>query len=182
MNRSELKDILKASYMPQKQAAAYLEKTQGYTYDPQLSSMQQKVFLNREGKPIITQRGSKRLSDWLIEDPAALIGYTNTTRVAQAKQLAKDTKNKYGIDATMVAHSLGGYLSEQAAKATPQSEVYTYNKAAGLPSVFSNIPKTQHDYRTPLDITSFFGQYQRGDKETVSGSYNPIESHDIKYL
>ena len=182
MNKSELKDVLKASYMPQKQAAAYLEKRQGYSYDPQLSSMQQKVFLNREGKPIITQRGSTRLSDWLIEDPAALIGYTNTSRVAQAKQLAKDTKNKYGVDATMVSHSLGGYLSEQAAKATPKSEVYTYNKAAGIPSVFSSIPKTQHDYRTPLDIPSFLGQYQRGNKETVSGSYNPIETHDIKYL
>ena len=180
MNRSELKDVLKASYMPQKKAAAYLEKRQGYTYDPQLSSMQQKVFLNREGKPIITQRGSKRLSDWLIEDPAALIGYTNTTRVAQAKQLAKDTKNKYGVDATITGHSLGGYLAEQGK--TKGSEVYTYNKAAGLPSVFSNIPKTQHDYRTPLDITSFLGQYQRGDKNIVSGSYNPIETHDIKYL
>ena len=182
MNKSELKDVLKASYMPQSKAAAYLQKTQGYSYDPQLSSMQQKVFLNRDGKPVITQRGSTRLADWLIEDPAAMFGYTNTTRVKQAKQLAKDTKNKYGMDATMVSHSLGGYLSEQAAKATPQSEVYTYNKAAGLPSVFSSIPKTQHDYRTPLDIPSFLGQYQKGDKETVSGSYNPIEAHNIKYL
>ena len=182
MNRSELKDVLKASYMPQSKAAAYLQKTQGYTYDPQLSSMQQKVFLNREGKPVISQRGSTRLSDWAYEDPAALFGYTNTTRVKQAKQLAKDTKEKYGVDATMAAHSLGGYFSEQAAKATPQSEVYTYNKASGLPSVFSSIPKTQHDYRTPLDIPSFLGQYQKGDKETVSGSYNPIEAHNIKYL
>ena len=53
---------------------------------------------------------------------------------------------------------------------------------AGFPSVFSSIPKTQHDYRTPLDIPSFFGQYQRGDKETVSGSWNPIAAHDINYL
>ena len=159
MNRSELSDILKASYMPQKQAAAYLKERQGYSYDPQLSSRQQKVFLNREGQPIITQRGSTRLSDWLIEDPAGYLGYTNTTRVNQAKELAKATKDKYGIDATMVSHSLGGYLSEQAAKATPQSEVYTYNKLAGFPSVFSNIPKTQHDYRTPLDKPSFLGQY-----------------------
>ena len=180
MNKNELKDVLKASYMPQEEAAVYLKERQGYSYDQQLSSMQQKVFLNREGKPIITQRGSKRLSDWLIEDPAALFGYTNTTRLKQAKQLAQDTKEKYGVDATITGHSLGGYLAEQGK--TKGSEVYTYNKAAGLPSLFSNIPKTQHDYRTPLDITSFLGQYQRGDKETVSGSYNPIESHDIKYL
>ena len=102
--------------------------------------MQQKVFLNREGKPVITQRGSTRVSDWLVEDPAALLGYTNTTRVKQAKQLAKDTKNKYGVDATITGHSLGGYLAEQGK--TKGSDVYTYNKAAGIPSVFSSIPKT----------------------------------------
>ena len=44
MNKSELKDVLKASYMPQSKAAAYLQKTQGYSYDPQLSSMQQIFF------------------------------------------------------------------------------------------------------------------------------------------
>ena len=180
MNKSELKDVLKASYMPQSKAAAYMEKKHGYSYDPQLSSMQQKVFINKEGKPIITQRGSTRVSDWLIEDPAALVGYSNTSRVKEAKQLAKATKEKYGVDATVTGHSLGGYLAEKGA--TKGSEVYTYNKAAGLPSVFSNIPKTQHDYRTPLDIPSFLGQYQRGDKETVSGSWNPIETHNIKYL
>ena len=105
MNRSELSDILKASYMPQKQATEYLKERQGYSYDPQLSSMQQKVFFNREGQPIITQRGSTRLSDWLIEDPAGYLGYTNTTRVNQAKELAKATKDKYGVDATLTGHS-----------------------------------------------------------------------------
>ena len=153
MNKSELKDVLKASYMPQSKAAAYLQKPQGYTYNPELSSMQQKVFLNREGKPIITQRGSTRLNDWLIEDPAALFGYTNTTRVKQAKQLAKDTKEKYGVDATVTGHSLGGYLAEK--KASKVSDVSTYNKASGLPSMLANIPKTQHDYLTPLDIPRF---------------------------
>lgn len=180
MDRKEFKDILKASYMPQSKAASYMEKKHGYTYDPELSTMQSKVFINKEGQPIITQRGSKRLSDWLIEDPAALVGYTNTSRVKEAKQLAKATKEKYGVDATSTGHSLGGYLAEKGA--TKGSDVYTYNKAAGIPSMFSTIPKTQHDYRTPLDIPSFLGQYQKGDKETISGSWNPIETHDIKYL
>ena len=108
------------------------------------------------------------------------MGYTNTTRVNQAKELAKATKDKYGEDATITGHSLGGYLAEKGA--LKGSDVYTYNKLAGFPSVFSSIPKTQHDYRTPLDIPSFLGQYQRGDKETVSGSWNPIAAHDINYL
>jgi len=113
MNRSELSDVLKASYMPQKQAAAYLKERQGYSYDPQLSSMQQKVFLNREGKPVIAQRGLKRLPDWSIEDAAGYLGYTNTSRVNQSKELTKATKDKYGIDPTVTGHSLGGYLAEK---------------------------------------------------------------------
>jgi len=183
MERQDLKDLLKASYMPQKKAADYMDK-RGYSYDPELSTMQQKVFINKEtGNPLITERGSKRVSDWLYEDPAGYLGYTNTTRVKQAKELAKATKDKYGIDATMVSHSLGGYLSEQAAKATPQSEVYTYNKLAGLPSVFQKNPQNQYDYRTTLDIPSFLGQFQSGGtKQNISGSWNPIASHDIEYL
>ena len=170
MNKSELKDVLKASYMPQSKAAAYMEKKHGYSYDPQLSSMQQKVFINKEGKPIITQRGSTRVSDWLIEDPAALVGYSNTSRVKEAKQLAKATKEKYGVDATLAGHSLGGYLAEKGA--TKGSDVYTYNKAAGIPSVFSNIPKTQHDYRTPLDIPSIWVNINEAIKK-------PFQDHGI---
>ena len=53
------------------------------------------------------------MSDWLIEDLVALFGYTNTSRVSQAKQLAKAIKEKYGVDETVTGHSLGGYLAEQ---------------------------------------------------------------------
>ena len=81
---------------------------------------------------------------------------------------------------TVTGHSLGGYLAEKGAR--KGSDIYTYNKAAGLPSVFSSTPKSQTDYRTTFDIPSALSVFQSGNKNTLSGSWNPILSHNIKYL
>lgn len=178
----DLKDLLRASYLPQKKADKLMTKS-GYTFDPQLSSMEQKVFVSPTGQPVITERGSKRLSDWLIEDPQVLTGgiFGDSRRVSNAKQLSKATEEKYGMSPTLVGHSLGGYLAEQGAR--KGSEVYTYNKASGLPSAFYERPASQHDYRTTLDIPSALSAFQSGGShKTLSGSYNPFETHDIKYL
>ncbi len=90
MERQDLKDLLKASYMPQKKAAEYMDK-RGYNYDPELSTMEQKVFIDKKtGKPLITERGSKRVSDWLYEDPMVALGL-NSRRVKESKNLSKET-------------------------------------------------------------------------------------------
>ena len=180
LSKSDFADILKASYMKQKDASAYMAQ-KGYGYDPLLSSMEQKVFVSPSGKPIIAERGSVRASDWLLEDPKILTGSLfDTRRVANAKSLSKSVEEKYGVAPTLTGHSLGGYLAEKGAR--KGSDVYTYNKGAGLPSVFSSTPKSQTDYRTTLDVPSALSVFQSGNKTTLSGSWNPIASHDIKYL
>ena len=177
-------DILRASYMNQRDAADYMS-TRGFDYDKALSTNEEKVFVNRAtGKPVISERGSVRLTDWLYEDPR-LITFAgqfggDTRRVANAKQLSKNVEEKYQVAPAFASHSLGGYLSERAAR--PNSEVFTYNKASGLPSIFGSTPKNQYDYRTSLDIPSALSQFQFGNRTTLPGSYNPIDSHDLKYL
>ena len=181
-SKETFRDILQASYLPQKQAASYMSE-RGYGYDPLLSSMEQKVFIDPSGRPIIAERGSKRVSDWLLEDPnIATGGFFKTPRIKQAEQLALATQEKYGVAPTIVGHSLAGYLAEQAAKKTPDSQVYTYNKASNLPSAFYERPKNQYDYRTALDIPSALSAFQSGNRTTLTGSWNPFESHDLKYL
>jgi len=177
-------DILKASYMPQSKAASYMSE-RGYGYDPLLSSMSQKVFITPQGKPIIAERGSTRVSDFLYEDPRLMTyagSFFDTPRVANAKNLSKAVQEKYNMTPTIVGHSLGGYLAEQGAKATPGSQVITYNKASGFPSIFGSTPKNQYDYRTTLDIPSALSNFQSGNRTTLSGSWNPLDSHDLKYL
>ena len=181
-NKSDFQDILRASYLPQK-SAAELMANRGYNYDKDLSSMEQKVFVSPSGKPIIAERGSVRLSDWVWEDPRLITyggSFFDTRRVSNAKKLSKEVEEKYGMAPTFASHSLGGYLSEKAAR--PTSEIYTYNKASGLPSIFSSTPKNQYDYRTTLDIPSALSQFQSGNRTTLPGSWNPLDSHDLKYL
>ena len=184
-SKENFRDVLKASYLPQKQASSYLEDKYGYTYDPSLSSMEQKVYVTPSGQPIISERGSKRVSDFAVEDlNIATGGFFKTPRIKQAEQLAKATQEKYGLAPTIVGHSLGGFLAEQGAKKTPNSQVYTYNKAAGIPSAFYERPKNQTDYRTALDIPSALSAFQSGgtSKTLIGNLFSPIASHDIKYL
>ncbi len=68
-----IKTILEASYKPQRQAQEDLGKI-GFEYDPELSTMENKVFFDKEGKPSIAFRGSTRVTDFLIEDPALALG------------------------------------------------------------------------------------------------------------
>jgi len=141
------------------------------------------VFITPQGKPIIAERGSTRVSDFLYEDPRLITyggQFFDTRRVENAKNLSKAVEEKYGISPTLVGHSLGGYLAEKGAR--PNSQVYTYNKAAGLPSIFGSTPKTQTDYRTTLDVPSALSNFQSGNRTTLSGSWNPFDSHDLKYL
>lgn len=182
LSKGDLKDLLKASYLSQRKADDLMSQ-KGYTFDPELSSMEQKVFISPSGQPIISERGSTRVSDWAIENPQLILGgiFGDTRRVSQAKQLSKETEAKYGMAPTLVGHSLGGYLAEKGAR--KGSDVYTFNKGAGLPTPFYSTPKSQHDFRTSLDIPSALSSYQGGGSHTtLKGSWDPIASHNIDYL
>ena len=182
-NTADFQDILRASYLPQRKAEELMAK-KGYGYDKDLSTMSSKVFVSPTGQPIISNRGSVRLSDWLVDDVNIALGSPfKTQRIKDAEKLSKETQLKYGLPPTHASHSLGGYLSERAAQKTPGSQTYTYNKAASFPSAFYSTPKSQTDFRTSLDIPSALSAFQSGGShKTLSGSWSPFESHDLKYL
>lgn len=185
LSTSDFKSILEASYMPQAKASAYMAE-KGYGYDPLLSTMENKVFISPTGTPIIAGRGSVRASDFLWEDPRlATYGgqFFNTRRVNDIQNLSKATQEKYGVTPIQAGHSLSGYLAEKGAQATPGSQVYTYNRAVGLPSIFTSVPSNQYNYRTTLDPVSALSVFQSDkNKTTLAGSYNPIASHYLDYL
>ena len=183
LSKSDFKTILEASYLPQKKAAEYVSKI-GYGFDPELSTMSSKVFISPTGVPVISNRGSVTAKDWLYEDVNAGLGgiFGKTEKVKNVQNLAKATQEKYGMAPTLTGHSLGGYLAEQGAR--KGSDVYTYNRAAGLPSAFYERPKNQTDYRTALDIPSALSAFQSGgtSKTLIGNLFSPIASHDISYL
>jgi hypothetical protein len=154
--RRDTPDLLRASYLPQKQAEALL-KHKGYTYDKQLSTMQSKVFVSKGNQPVIVQRGSKRFTDWL-EDGLIAVGAGNIApRQRQAIRLTQAVEQKYHKPADAVGHSLGGRLVENS---KAHGNIITYNKAVGLADIGRVIPKNQLDIRSHIDVPSLLSLTQ----------------------
>jgi hypothetical protein len=173
IDEEHLKDILTASYQPQREAETTLSK-KGYKYDYELSSMESKVFVDpKTGKPSIAYRGSTRASDFLYEDPALLLGY-KTEKQKKAEKLAKDVEIKYGQPVDVYGHSLGGYRAE---KSGASGKITTYNKGAGIFDIGKKIPKTQTDIRKEGDVVSLVSLTQRGGKKETQK--NKIKSANI---
>ena len=181
IDEEHLKDILTASYQPQREAEQTLAK-RGYKYDNELSTMENKVFFNPEtNKPHIVYRGSTRVSDFAYEDPALAIGF-KTQKQKKAEKLAKDVETKYGQSANAYGHSLGGYRAE---KSGATGNVYTFNKGAGIFDVGKKISDKQTDIRTNKDVVSALSIGQRGGtKKTISSplTTNVIASHSVSQL
>ena len=162
MEDLKTKDILEASYQPQRQAEETLSKY-GYKYDYALSSMEDKVFFDpNTNKPYIAYRGSVRASDWYGNAKLAL-----GLRDEQAEKriaLAEKVKQKYGVAPDTYGHSRGGYIAEQAGERYGGKTV-TYNKATVPLDLYKSIRPDQTDIRKSGDIVSYLSFTQKGGKK-----------------
>ena len=176
------KTILEASYQNPDQASKHLEDL-GYKYDNDLSSPEGKVFTDKEGKPHIAFRGSKRLKDdWLGADVKLALGLEKyDRRFKEAKHLTKLVEDKYGKSADVYGHSLGGSLAE---KSGAGGHIYTYNKGAGIFDIGRKVGDNQTDYRKPNDVVSLLSLTQRRKKQIVHEhtkhhKYNIFGNHNF---
>ena len=175
---TDLKDILSASYKSQKEAEAML-KPKGYTYDKDLSSITDKVFLDSYGNPLVLHRGSKRVvDDWLLSNLPLAVGLEKySPRFQKGKEVVQKVREKYpGTTITSASHSLGGSIGERSGA----DKVITFNKGAGLGDIGKNIPGSQTDLRTKYDLPSLLSTYQTGGKKIeLEGSINPYATHVV---
>ena len=174
--------ILEASYLPQREAEQQLS-TLGYAYDPELSSMDTKVFYDPKTKePSIAYRGSVRASDWLDNLNLALGGKSKQKEEAIATALK--VQQKYGKAPSTYGHSRGGYFSEVAAEATGGTAT-TYNKATLPKDILKKTSSKQTDIRTSKDIVSLPSYFQSGGKKITIVSpeaKDVFSAHSIKAL
>jgi len=183
--RKNAGDFLKASYETQKDAEARMSK-KGYTYDKDLSSMESKVFVNKNGKPTIVQRGSTRLSDW-AEDGLIAVGLGGLgNRQKKAIELNRKVEEKYGRNADAIGHSLAGRLVENSGS---HGNIITYNKATGLGDIGKTFDKKQVDIKTVEDLPSVLSNFQNHNVEIVKQkvhSINPFKevwnAHNVDNL
>lgn len=175
-----LKSIFQASYKPQRDFESEVSKL-GYAYDPELSSMENKVFVSREtGRPSIAYRGSTTVTDWIGNLKLGL-GFKDP-EAEKRIQLADKVKAKYGEIDTIYGHSRAGLLAERAGERTG-AKVVTYNKATLLPDVFKTIRPEQTDIRVKGDVVSLPSYFQSGGKkiERLNPSIfaNELTAHSI---
>lgn len=181
---SDIKTIFQASYKPQRDFQSDVEKL-GYSYDPELSNMENKVFINtKTGKPSIAYRGSTTLDkDWVGNIKLGL-GFKDP-EAEKRIQLADKVKEKYGSIDTIYGHSRAGLIAEKAGEKTG-AKVITYNKATLPEDVFKKIRPEQTDIRTKGDIVSLPSYFQTGGikKEVSSKSIfnNFLTAHSTENL
>jgi hypothetical protein len=163
--------ILAASYKPQREAESDLANL-GYTYDPELSSMDTKVFTDSKGNPHIAYRGTVRAETWA--DNAKILLGGKSSIDTEAIETAKKVQTKYGKAPTTYGHSRGGRSAELAGEATG-GKTYTYNKAALPSDILKRIRADQTDIRTSKDIVSAPSRFQSGGQKVVIQS-KPTET------
>lgn len=175
---ADLKKLLNASYKSQSEAQQLLSPY-GYSYDPEVSTMTDKVFLDRNGNPIVLHRGSKRvIEDWLGSNLPLAVGLeSQSPRFKKSKELIETLKQKYPDKSiTSVGHSLGGSIAEKSGA----NKIVTFNKGVGLGDIGKSIPWHQTDIRTKYDIPSALSEYQTGGKKIeLEGSLNPYTTHIV---
>jgi hypothetical protein len=174
-NLINIKTGLDASYKDNKTAGSMLSK-QGFSLDDQLSGQRAKVFVDGEGKPVVSFRGTSNKKD-MVTDALIMAGlgkYTN--RVKHSKKVIKEVEAKYKQPSAAIGHSLGGYLAENSGA---KGKIVTYNKGATGQNKYN---KNQIDIRTNKDLASILTKKNRNNVTLNSKSNNPFVAHSTKSL
>lgn len=192
LKSQEIEDLIKASYKNSKEAST-IGKKYNLTLDSQLSSPEQKVFIDKKGKPILVARGSTASSvsqlarDWLISDALIAVGGSKLDpRQARTQEVYNKVVEKYKKPVALVGHSLGGHLVENV-KTNKNDKIVTYNKAVGLGDVGKRIRDNQYDIRTGGDLVSGLSltqKYKKGNNITIENTKfgNPITLHSPEFI
>jgi hypothetical protein len=192
LKSQEIEDLIKASYK-NSQEASTIGKKYNLTLDSNLSSPEQKIFIDKKGKPILVARGSTSSSlkgmakDWLVSDALIAIGASKLDpRQARTQEVYNKVVEKYKKPVALLGHSLGGHLVENV-KIGRNDKIVTYNKAVGLGDIGKKIRDNQFDIRTGGDLVSGLSltqKYKKGNNITVKNTQygNPIALHSPDFI
>jgi Xaa-Pro aminopeptidase len=192
LNTQEIEDLIKASYKNSTDATI-IGKKYNLTFDSKLSSPEQKVFIDKKGKPIVVARGSQATNiknftrDWLISDALIAVGASNyDPRHKRTQDIYDKVVEKYKKPVALLGHSLAGHLIESV-KTKPTDKVITYNKAVGIGDIGKRIKDNQTDIRTGGDIVSALSltqQYKKGHNIVVPNTKigNPFLLHSPDFI
>lgn len=183
VSSNELQDLLKASYQ-RNTPAREIGKKYGYTLDDSLSNSEQKVYIDKEGRPKIVFTGTRKFGD-VFTDVALGVGLAGITpRFQKARELVEKVKQKYkNKPVTALGDSLGGSISESIGDKV--DKVITTSKGVGLFGIGKQIRPNQTDIRASNDVISLLSKTQSGGRKvniSMPKTFNPYTSHDYRNL
>lgn len=168
---SLLRDLSGASYMSHEDRARVAQENELSMVDDRGELTAYKSEKNK--KIYVAHRGTKGLRDVGADVALALGVQSMHPRFKRANAEVQRLVNENpGYRIVSTGHSLGGSLAESSGKDV--GTVVTFNKGAGLGSVFSTRGKRQKDYVNVYDPVSLLSQFERGGKLKRQGK---ISSH-----
>lgn len=171
------KDVIKASYLPTKDAEKTLSKY-GWKLDPELSRMDTKVFYDPKSKQAqVLHRGSKRfVEDWVETNIPLALGRKDTKRFQYAKDITQRAKEKYG-DVYSWGHSLGGALALQTSNKST-----VLNPAISPVDIGKTFMQSQQIVKKSLDPVSVLSGLTFGGNKEIqkSKTFSPFYEHSVE--
>jgi hypothetical protein len=163
--------------------ASYKDKSQPigkFQIDSELSTNRSKVYVNPSGKVVVAHQGSQGAKDWLVNNPAILVGqYKKTQRYKDIKDVQKKVNAKYGKqNVETVTHSQTGDASRLLAK----KGLTDPDKSTAFNPAIIGKKKNVKVIRSSGDIVSALTKLNSGDEIIPATSYNPIEQHGTSIL
>ena len=184
MDNNNLKEIIKSSYLKSDEAEK-IGQNLNYKLDRDLSNREQKLFTDKDNKPIVAFTGTRKFNDVLTDGALALGlgGFTN--RFRESRKVVDNVRKKYGQPLTIVGDSLGASLAEYNNR-NKNDKIITHNKGVGIDGLFKKIKNNQTDIRSANDLVSALSLTQSSkNKITIPRTghlINPLQSHNFRNL
>ena len=171
--------LVLTTYMSEKDAQSEMNKY-GLTLDTELSQKdptgQNRVWVNSHpgtglGDAVVSCRGTQSFRNVVTDVFAVFFGFTKNIApdFINVKAITLAAENKYGV-VDAVGHSLGGTL---ASYSRANGRIVTFNKGAGIFSLFNRTPDNETDYRTDLDVVSVLSYFENHLKGNIITNTSP---------
>ena len=183
ISSNKIRDLLQASYS-RNTGAREIGNKYGLKLDDSLSNAEQKVYVDKEGRPTIAYTGSRKISDWLVTNPLLALGLEKySPRFRRSEKVMEEVRKKYGKPATIVAHSLGAAIGTAVGK--KQDKIISVDRGIGLGGIGKKLGSNVTDIRTSNDLVSALRNTQSGGRLVTikdKKNLNLLGAHDYRQL
>ena len=165
--------FVKASYAKKKHSSV-----EGYELDRELSTKNNKVYRDPNGKVVVANAGTSSIADWLNNKNIFFGNYDKTARYREVEDVQKKAIEKYGLNnITNVGHSQSGEALRLLSKKGLTQDAIAVNPAIiGKPTEGLNVIRSSGDW------VSAFTPTTGSDTVIPAKTFNPLVEHGSEII